>query len=84
VSQSLWDWWEGALADELRATLMDSYDLPLSPALARELWLQPVAFSIVEASHAGPRYSTDPWTLNAEVREFVAARAYERRHPDQA
>jgi hypothetical protein len=81
VSMVLWGWWEGTLTEEQRSVLMDSYDRPLDPDHARQLRSQVPGVAIVEPSREGTDGAIQ-WKLTAEVREFIAFRDYERRHPD--
>jgi hypothetical protein len=81
----LWAWWEGSLDEYGRDRFLECYDRTVKPAEARALWqfggdvvvITPLFWSD-DADHPWA------WTLAPDVRNFVAARDYERRHPGEA
>lgn len=80
---ALWSWWEGTLTEEQRVILMDSYDRPPDPDQARQLRSQVPGVAIDEPRREGTDGAIQG-RLTEQVREFIAFRDYERRHPDWA
>jgi len=82
MSEQLWEWWEGTPTQAQRDNLMDVVYLPLDPDLALKLWRSSGALILVVPEKWSTDTDPERWHLTDEVLDFVAAREYDRRHPE--
>lgn len=75
---ALWDWWEATLTESQRDRLMAAAEPTIDQDLAVEL--RGGGLLVIESA---PARCGSGWQLRQETADFVAARNYDRCHPDE-